>query len=512
MKTLISLLLAMTLAAAGPMRGYDNPVIKGFHPDPSVCAVGDDYYLVNSSFQYFPGVPIYHSKDLVNWEQIGHVLTRRSQLELDNALSWRGIYAPTIRYHEGMFYMITTNCSGKGNFIVHSTDPAGEWSDPAWVDMGGIDPSLFFHDGKCWYTGTADSRIMLFEIDPMTGKKLSKEKEIWRGTGGRYPEGPHLYFKDGWYYLLIAEGGTEYAHMITIARSRNIDGPYEGNPGNPILTHCKMSTQGSQIQGLGHGDFVQAADGSWWMACLGFRRQGGDHHLLGRETFMAPVEWDKDGWPVVNGNGELQLRMDVPTLPQVECRKAPSHMDFSKDRTGDEWIYLRNPFMENYSFTGTSMRLTSNGKDLDETHVSPTFTGRRQEDIFFSAITSLTAEAEAEAGLTVFMDVGSHYDIFIEDGVVKVRYRLGEMTHLIKAKEGIGSGKVWLKVEGNEYNYVFSFSTDGLEYKRLCQMNTRYLSSETASGFTGIVLGLYATGQSGKHADFYTFDYSMIPR
>ena len=342
---------------------------------------------------------------------------------------------------------------------------------------------VFFHDGKCWYTGTADSRIMLFEIDPMTGKKLSKEKEIWRGTGGRYPEGPHLYFKDGWYYLLIAEGGTEYAHMITIARSRNIDGPYEGNPGNPILTHCKMSTQGSQIQGLGHGDFVQAADGSWWMACLGFRRQGGDHHLLGRETFMAPVEWDKDGWPVVNGNGELQLRMDVPTLPQVECRKAPSHMDFSKDRTGDEWIYLRNPFMENYSFTGTSMRLTSNGKDLDETHVSPTFTGRRQEDIFFSAITSLTAEAGAEAGLTVFMDVGSHYDIFIEDGVVKVRYRLGEMTHLIKAKEGIGSGKVWLKVEGNEYNYVFSFSTDGLEYKRLCQMT-----------------------------DFYTFDYSMIPR
>ena len=171
MTTLISFLLTMTLAAAGPVRGYDNPVIKGFHPDPSVCAVGDDYYLVNSSFQYFPGVPIFHSKDLVNWEQIGHVLTRRSQLELDGALSWGGIYAPTIRYHEGLFYMITTNCSGKGNFIVHATDPAGEWSDPVWVDMEGIDPSLFFHGGKCWYTGTADSRIMLFEIDPMTGKK-----------------------------------------------------------------------------------------------------------------------------------------------------------------------------------------------------------------------------------------------------------------------------------------------------------------------------------------------------
>ena len=490
--------------------GYTNPVVKGFHPDPSVCAVGEDYYLVNSTFQYFPGVPVFHSRDLVNWEQIGNVLTRRSQLELDNALAWGGIYAPTIRYHEGMFYMITTNCSGRGNFIVHATDPAGEWSDPVWVDQGGIDPSLFWHDGKCWYTGTTDNWIVLFEVNPMTGEKLSEVKQIWRGTGGRYPEGPHLYFKDGWYYLLIAEGGTEYAHSITMARSRNIEGPYEANPANPILTHCNMQSQGNIIQGLGHGDLVQAHDGSWWMCCLGFRTQGGSYHLLGRETFMTPVKWEEGGWPVVEG-GAISTEMNVPTLPQTAAPASNPTLDFSKMNSfGPEWIHIRNPFTENYIFTGNALQLKA-GKSLDERTVSPTFIGRRQEDIFFksTACVEVAKKASAEAGLSVYMDADAHYDIFLKrDGVLSFRVRLGELSKTQDFK--IDKGPVFLQVEGDENLYHFSWSSDGENWHQVGQMNAKYISTESTGGFTGIILGLFSTGTPGSVGTFHSFSYTQV--
>lgn len=487
-------------------RGYTNPIVKGFHPDPSVCAVGEDYYLVNSSFQYFPGVPLFHSRDLVNWEQIGNVLTRRSQLELDGALCWGGIYAPTIRYNDGTFYMITTNVSHGGNFIVHTEDPAGEWSDPVSVDIGGIDPSLYFENGRCWYTGTCDSWIVLCEIDPMTGEKKSEVRNIWQGTGGRYPEGPHIYRKDGWYYLLIAEGGTEYAHNITIARSRTIDGPYEGDPDNPILTHCSMKAQGNVIQGIGHGDLVQASDGSWWMTCLGFRTQGGSFHLMGRETFMVPVEWNEGGWPAVEG-GEIFLNMDVPTLPQAAPVPVRKSLDFSKDTTGPEWVHIRNPFSENYVRTGKALRLKSAGS-LDEMKTSPTFIGRRQEDTDFKAVTSLEVSRGAEGGLSVYMDADSRYDIFLKGGKepkLCLRYRLGVLTHTEEFPAA--AGRIWLRVEGNEYFYVFSWSDDGENFRTLGQMNAKYLSTEASGGFTGIVLGLFAAGEPESYADFRTFSY-----
>ncbi len=489
--------------------GYTNPVIKGFHPDPSICAVGQDYYLVNSSFQYFPGVPVFHSRDLVNWTQIGNVLTRREQLELDGALAWGGIYAPTIRHHDGIFYMITTNCSGRGNFIVHTEDPAGEWSDPVLVDQGGIDPSLFFHEGKCWYTGTCDNWIVLFEIDPMTGEKLSEVKRIWQGTGGRYPEGPHLYFKDGWFYLLIAEGGTEYAHSITIARSRSIEGPYEADPANPVLTHCNLRSQSSIIQGLGHGDLVQAHDGSWWMCCLGFRTQGGNYHLLGRETFMTPVQWEDGAWPVVE-DGAIHIEMNVPTLPQQAAAASAPVLDFASDTFGPEWVHIRNPFPENYSFTGSSLRLTA-GKSLDERTVSPTFIGRRQEDISFEAVTSLevSRKADTEAGLSVYMDADAHYDVYLRsDGLLAFRVRLGELSHTEEYK--VGKGRIFLKVEGSESSYSFSWSSDGKDFHRIGGMNTKYISTEGTGGFTGIILGLFCAGTPGSAADFYSFSYKGL--
>ena len=221
---------------------YQNPVIPGYNPDPSICRVGEDYYLATSSFEYFPGVPSYHSRDLVNWEQIGYALSRKSQLPLDNCKPSGGIYAPTLRYHDGRFYMVTTNVSNMGNFYVWTEDPAGEWSEPIPVAQGGIDPSLFFDDdGKVYFTSnqSIDNQfcITTSQIDIKTGRLLTKPRKVWGGTGGRNPEAPHLYKIDGKYYLMIAEGGTELGHMETIARS---DSPY-----GPLDVYKRQSSHGT---------------------------------------------------------------------------------------------------------------------------------------------------------------------------------------------------------------------------------------------------------------------------
>ena len=497
--------------------GYQNPVIPGFHPDPSVCRVGDDYYLVNSTFEYFPGVPLFHSKDLIHWQQLGNVLTRPSQLNLQKAGSSGGIYAPTIRYHEGTFYMITTNVTDKGNFLVHTKDPAGEWSDPVWIKQGGIDPSIYFEGGKCYLVSNPDNTIMLCEINPMTGEQLSSSKAIWRGTGGRYPEGPHLYKKDGWYYLLISEGGTEYGHKVTIARSRNMEGPYDSNPANPILTHINMEAQLNPIQGTGHADLVEAADGSWWMVCLAFRPQSGLHHLLGRETYLAPVRWDTNAWPVVNGNGTISLDMRVPTLPQHPFPEKPARDEFDAGKASPEWVHLRNPHMENYQFTKDGkLRLLATGVKLDDSGNS-TFIGRRQEHMRFTASTSVKLQKAApndEAGLTVWMNNQAHYDLYIKQlgqdkQAVVLRYRMGLLTHI--AKEVIvPASNIQLQVKGENDTFSFAYSLNGTTFQSIGQMNTRYLSTETAGGFTGIILGLYATSQTPAtraYADFDWFEY-----
>ena len=496
--------------------GYKNPVITGFNPDPSVCRVGDDYYLVTSSFEYFPGVPVYHSKDLINWEQIGHCLTRESQLPLKGVWPSGGIFAPTIRYHEGRFYMVTTLVSDKGNFYVYADDPAGEWSDPIWVNQGGIDPSLLFEDGKCYFMST-DNGIRLSEIDIKTGKKLTESKVIWNGTGGRYPEAPHIYKKDGWYYLMIAEGGTEYGHKETIARSRNIYGPYQSNPSNPILTHMNEHTQSNPIQGTGHADLIQAHDSSWWVVFLGFRPQSGTHHLLGRETFLAPVRWDENAWPVINATGSVSIDMNCATLPQTPVVQVNKRTDFKENKLGFEWNYLRNPNFSNYTLAERKgyLRLKPSPSTLSDL-ASPTFVGRRQQHIEFEATTSLDFKSTAdneEAGLTIYMCNNSHYDIYVtnQKGVrmLNVRYHLGNMQHIDKSIE-IPKGATYLRVAGGKEDYAFYYSTDDKNYTLLSKMNTRFLSSEPAGGFTGIYIALFATtdkSESTSRADFDWFDY-----
>ena len=539
-KKILTCALTMILATGIHAQGYSNPVIPGFNPDPSVCRVGDDYYLVTSSFHYFPGVPIYHSKDLVNWEQVGHVLSRRSQLELTDARSWSGIYAPTIRYHDGRFYVITTNCSSKGNFIVTTDDPRGEWSDPLWIDMPGIDPDLFWDDdGKCWYSGAGNDGIVQCQINPDTGERLSEPKMIWCGTGGRYPEAPHIYKKDGWYYLLIAEGGTEFGHGVTVARSRNVDGPYAGAPHNPILTHFKQSTQKNQIQGVGHADIVQAHDGSWWMVCLGFRTQSGNHHLMGRETFLAPVSWEKGAWPVVNGTGDISLDMDVETLPLKpfpnknprneftgpESDLLPDSALMKQTGLGPQWWWIRNPDPSRYALNDGVLRLYGTEYDLLEGSASPTFTGFRQQDIDFMAETCILLGRSSEgdrAGMTVFMDAGTHYDIYLKNSgsgrwTIGIRYAMGVLNHIEETEIHAASSRsdkrnscphVWLRITGESDYYRLWYSLDGKEFIQTGINHTRYLSSETLMGFTGILLGLWVQSPTGRgYADFDYFEY-----
>jgi xylan 1,4-beta-xylosidase len=453
---------------------YNNPVISGFHPDPSICKVGEDFYLVTSSFEYFPGVPIFHSRDLVNWKQIGHCLTRDSQLPLHESKSSMGIFAPTLRYNNGRFYMITTNLSIGKNFIVWAEKPEGPWSDPIWLDWPGIDPSLLFdEDGKVYLTGTQDifssepSGIYQAEIDVNTGEILTERHLIWQGTGGAHSEGPHLYKINGNYYLMIAEGGTEYGHMVTMARSKQPFGPFEGHPNNPILTHRSSA---SPIQATGHADLIQYVDGSWWTVFLGIRPApvpfSGKHHHLGRETFLAPVDWNEEGWPIIGA--QLELEMDGRTL-QIEVKEQLNGKDdFNETALDFYWNFLRNPSEESWSLTDRLGYLTLYGTstsldDLD----SQAFVGRRQQHFNCKASTLLEfspSEEGEEAGLTVFMNERFHYEIAlgIRDGVKKVfvRRKIGSLWKVESEHEYDEEGII-LTVHADAKNYTSINSKKG---------------------------------------------------
>ena len=503
---------------------YKNPVIAGFYSDPSICKVGDDYYMVHSSMGYFPGLPIFHSKNLVNWQQVGYALTRKEQLPLDKAGVTLGIFAPTIRYHNGLFYIITTNITAKGTFYVTAKDPAGEWSDPIWTDIPGIDPSLFFDiDGKVYVTSSVNwgqnvkKGIYLTEIELGTGKLLSKPQNIWEGTGGRYPEGPHIYKKDGFYYLMIAEGGTEFGHKVTIARSKYLNSPYNSNPANPILTHSNMNAETSPIQGLGHGDLVETQDNNWFMVAHAFRQFDG-HQILGRETFLLPVRWDTNAWPVVNGDGSVDFDMQAKLPAQLLTEPSPiNRNEFDVPKLSIEWNYLNNPIENNYSLTARKgfLRLIGNSENLNQLP-GTTFVGRRQQHHDFEVTVNLDfipQKPNEEAGITIYKSTNYHYDLCIKSKnnkrILVLKYQLGKIEHIEK-EILIQNGPVLLKVIGNKEFYSFEFAQANNPFEKMSEVDTRFLSSVTVGGFTGNFIGLYATGNGQKAntpADFDWFSY-----
>ncbi|MBE3564095.1 MAG: glycoside hydrolase family 43 protein [Thermogemmatispora sp.] len=515
-----------------------NPIIPGFHPDPSICRVDDDYYLVTSSFEYVPGVPVFHSRDLVHWQCLGYCLTRPEQLPLPRSEPSLGIFAPTIRFHQGNFYMVTTNMDlqaergGRSNFYVTARDPRGPWSDPIWLEQGGIDPSLFFDDdGRVYLTSTAEGQeqgIQQSEIDPVTGRLLTKPRLLWRGTGGAYPEGPHLYKIDGRYYLMIAEGGTSYGHMETLVRGPTPWGPWEACPHNPILSHRSLL---SPIQATGHADLVQAQDGSWWLVCLGIRPQPFTGlHQLGRETFLAPVVWDSRGWPHVGENGRLKQTFEGPQLPSVSWPARAVRDDFDQPTLGLDWNFLRWPPPGSWSLAARPgfLRLLGNTATLDQGH-AVAFVGRRQEhgQCTVTAQLEFASQIEGhEAGLTVWMNREHHYEIAVlcQEGEhwVIVRRRIGSLAAIV-ARERVEAGPITLGIRaiqptqpafGAVSLYLFSYTQGEAGRRELAQGEARYLTSEVAGGFTGVYFALYATtnGRSGTAvADFDWVEYQPAP-
>ncbi|MFR0357487.1 glycoside hydrolase family 43 protein [Streptomyces sediminimaris] len=493
-----------------------DPVIPGFHPDPSVCRVGDDYYLACSSFEYFPGVPLFHSRDLVHWTQIGNVLDRPEQLRLPASTpSSGGIYAPTLRHHDGRFWLMVTNVAeGAGNLIVTATDPAGPWSDPVRVPgVPGIDPDLAWEeDGTCWCTFAGVAQV---RIDPATGRTYGTPHTLWSGTpGAKAPEAPHLYRIGDHWYLLIAEGGTERGHGVSIARSRTPDGPFEPCPANPILTH---RSTGHPVQNTGHADLVQAPDGSWWMVFLGVRPHGGTPgwHVLGRETFLAPVTW-ADGWPVV---GEVAPNpTPAPPWPLVPGPAEEHRDDFESRELRPSWISVRDRSPDHCTTEERPgwLTLSARGGSLDEPDV--VFTGRRQQHLACRARTLVDPSA-GRGGLAVRLDERHHYAIEATGTEVRVIARVGDLRTAV-ATRAVPAGPLVLGVTVGDPPPPHGPCTGpdavslGIErpdgtFTELASLDGRYLSTEVAGGFTGRVIGMYAAAGTVR---FDWFDYEPLDR
>ena len=489
------------------MAAVHNPVIRGFNPDPSICKVGPDYYLVTSTFEFFPGVPIYHSRDLINWELIGHCLTRASQLHLEGCRASGGIYAPTLRYHDGLFYMTTTNVTDQGHLVVHAASILGPWSDPVWVDQNGIDPSLLFTEGKCYFTSSStwEGRqcILQCEIDPMTGEKLAPSRPVSYGTGGKYPEAPHLYKINDMYYLMLAEGGTEYGHMVTMLRSRDPYGPFEECPHNPIVSHRGIQAVAHPFQCIGHADLTQDDHGQWWIVTLGIRPLPGVLlHNLGRETLLGKVSWDANGWPKVNGCG---LMTETVECDGVIAKPKPLFYDNFSGALNAEYCFIRNPQIEHYRYGHGSLMLTG-GKPLDCADSSPTFMGIRQKE--WRAAASVTVEAAecGMAGITAFYGSEHHYDLALTakgtDRKIVIRKRLYDLCE--ESAVEVGDGPVQLLIEADEKEYTLLAAAQGKAPVLLGQGAVAGLCTECTRTmtFTGVFLGLFCEAGQAVFRDF----------
>lgn len=502
----------------------NNPILSGFYPDPSICRVGDDYYMITSSFTYFPGVPVFHSRDLVHWEQIGHVLDRVEQLPIRNIRYISGgIYAPTIRYHDGLFYMITTNVDGIGDFICTAKDPAGPWSDMHILEGSeGIDPSLFWDDnGLCYVCGTQEWQkpypyIWVQQLDTASFRFVGPRVEIWRGAlhDCWAPEAPHIYKKDGWYYLMIAEGGTEDFHAVTIARSPDIAGKYKGYAGNPILTHRHLGWN-YPICNVGHADLVQTQDGSWYMVMLASRIYGGYHKNLGRETFITPVDWSGE-WPVVNpGVGHVEPTCPAPDLPACIFSE-PDHNSW-RDLC---WNYLGTPTNKPVTIDGDTLRIRcistrfipdDDSPESDEQRAQALgFYGRRQQHMDFESQVhaALPEEEGVCCGLTV-----------LQNGFASLRVELSRengrvMLRVVKTWPEEDRHLSEILYEGEDQSdCTLSICADGQDFSLLCNRrvlahaNGGFMGSETAGGFVGAYIGVYASGNGIERTCEAVFDH-----
>lgn len=524
--------------AAPPAVGeYYNPIVAGYYPDPSICRVGDDFYLINSSFSFFPGIPVFHSRDLVNWTQLGHVLERPSQLDLDGLPVSSGIYAPAIEHHDGLFYVITTNVRGIGNFYVTAKDPAGPWSDPITLPIDGIDPSFFFDDGgrayvvhngpppdnNALYNG--HRAIWLWEFDPASrtvkngriivdGGSDIREKPVW-------VEGPHIFKRKGWYYLSCAEGGTGPNHSQVIFRTRKLSEPFVPAPQNPILTQRDLDAKRPDpVIALGHADLVETASGEWWAVFLGVRPYEQGKSNIGRETFLLPVTWKND-WPGILEKGRvLPNTLARPALPASPRPTPPTtgsftwRDDFDAPQLGLPWLFLRTPRERWWSLSARpgSLLVEPRAVGLDSVehkdtalNANPSFIARRLQHVDFQSETTLEIRPEtlaSDAGLAalqndtnyLFLGVrvrdGRAREVFLERrdkstpeaGIVAQQNLPANARHLELRISGVGK----------LLTFAYRFSEDAAWQVLAADLDGSLLSTQDAGGFVGAVVGLYA--------------------
>ncbi len=482
-----------------------NPILSGFYPDPSICAAGEDFYIVNSTFAYFPGIPVMHSKDLAHWEQIGNALDRESQLPLKDTGHSRGLFAPTIRYFNGVFYMICTNVSYGGNFVMTATAPEGPWSEPHYIKgADGIDPSLFFdEDGTCYYIGThpnpdgcqydGDWYIWIQELDVEKMELVGEVHNVWNGAMKQiiWPEGPHLYKKDGYYYIMHAEGGTGPDHAVTVCRSKSIYGPYQNNFCNPILTHRHLGKQ-YPIQYVGHADLVQTVKDEWYMVMLAVRPTQG-YTTMGRETFLAKVTWE-NGWPVVNpGVGMLTDTVEID-LPEWKPDCQGTRYDFTKlQELGSEFLYLRNPDMSKYKLVSDKGLLMEFDTVTLKEEKSPSFVAIRQcHHAFESSCVVCTKNLTdgKKAGMVYMQNNAYHLRVEISKEQAEVILCENGADRRIDVIEldGAQKSKITCHVQG----LCATVEVDG---KQTEAIDIRALSTEVAGGFVGCTIGLYAVSE-----------------
>lgn len=516
-----------TVFAKSPAQGqFQNPILAGFYPDPSITRAGDDYYLVTSSFSYSPGVPIFHSKDLVNWKSLGHVLVTPKQLPLYKQKTSRGIYAPTIRYHDGTFYLITTLVDVRGNFIVTAKNPAGPWSDPILLpEVGGIDPDIFFDDDGRVYIAHNNApigtplyeghrAIWLWEFDLKTNK-IIKDSGRMIVNGGTdlakkpvWIEAPHIYKINGWYYLLCAEGGTGYEHSQVAFRTKDLTKPFEPYSGNPILTQRDLDiNRPNPITTAGHADLVQTKEGDWWAVFLATRAYDKTAYNTGRETFLLPVSW-KNEWPHILEQGkEIPYQLDAPkisaTIKNTESMTGNFTWqdNFSSKVLQHHWVSLRTADSPFYTLQKNSILLQALNVGLDELE-QPAFLGRRQQHTQFNASTELDIPVEkTSAGIVALQSETAHYyfgatisngktQLFIEQanrGAPKV------IQTLIPSDLG---NRLTLEVAGNAGKINFYYrNKDGLKKPALENADAKILSTEVAGGFVGTLLGIHARAE-----------------
>ncbi|MDP3177751.1 MAG: glycoside hydrolase family 43 protein, partial [Spirochaetaceae bacterium] len=452
---------------------YANPILPGFHPDPSVCRVGDWFYMVTSTFQFFPGIPVRRSRDLCDWEIVGFGIDRFSGIDLRRAGPSRGLFAPTIRHDGRGFFITCTEVDGLGNFFLRADEAEGPWSDPIPLAVGGIDPSLFF-EGETAYlcsNGSAEDGdgISLCVIDRESGAVLDGPRRICPGSGGRWPEGPHLYKLGGTYYLIISEGGTEYGHMVSAFRSHSPWGPYEACPRNPFLSHRDAGAEA--VQCVGHADIVEDGAGSWWLFCLGTRPLGPLLHNLGRETFLAPLAWDRDGWPIA-GPIRLQMEGPLPSPPgHGPARTLTWVDDFAAPRLDPAWTSARSrPEGAHVRALGDAggLELAGAGVGLSESLGAPALLCRPQEalECVFEALVDFEPRAEGdEAGICAYYDERYHYEAAVArrsgSRVLLLRRRVHDLELESTPIPVPDSGTILLRLAADREAYAFSFACAG---------------------------------------------------